>query len=145
MIGCGTPNKVRAWMTSNPFSIDLEMLIEDLSEIMGWRHIRNIPVVDSTDRLVGLVTYRELLDSLFKEASPANFGESRFNTKAHTVRDLMKTNVATCSPDYPVSDAVKLLADSDHDCLIVTEDRKVVGIVTEADFVRFLHHLNSRS
>lgn len=56
-----------------------------------------------------------------------------------TVRDLLRTkgsDVWSISPDATVIDALKMLADKDVGALLVTKDGKMVGIVSERDFVR---------
>jgi len=56
-----------------------------------------------------------------------------------TVRDLLKTkggDVWSISPDTTVIDTLKMLADKDVGALLVTSAGKMVGIVSERDFVR---------
>lgn len=56
-----------------------------------------------------------------------------------TVRDLIKTKgseVWSVSPDSTMIDALNLLAKKDVGALMVTKDGKMVGIVSERDFVR---------
>jgi CBS domain-containing protein len=56
-----------------------------------------------------------------------------------TVRDLIKTKgneVWSVSPDTTMIDALNLLAKKDVGALMVTKDGKMVGIVSERDFVR---------
>jgi CBS domain-containing protein len=56
-----------------------------------------------------------------------------------TVRDLIKTKgneVWSVSPDTTMIDALNLLAKKDVGALMVTKDDKMVGIVSERDFVR---------
>lgn len=56
-----------------------------------------------------------------------------------TVRDLLRTkggDVWSVSPDSTVLDTLNMLADKDVGALMVTKDGKMVGIVSERDFVR---------
>jgi CBS domain-containing protein len=56
-----------------------------------------------------------------------------------TVRDLIKTKgteVWSVSPETTMIDALNLLAKRDVGALMVTKDDKMVGIVSERDFVR---------
>jgi CBS domain-containing protein len=56
-----------------------------------------------------------------------------------TVRDLLRTKggeVWSVSPDMTMIDTLKMLADKDVGALMVTKDGKMVGIVSERDFVR---------
>ncbi|HTX79392.1 MAG TPA: CBS domain-containing protein [Longilinea sp.] len=56
-----------------------------------------------------------------------------------TVRDLLKTKgdqVWSVSPNTSVLDTLQLLAEKDVGALLVLEDGKIVGIISERDFVR---------
>jgi CBS domain-containing protein len=56
-----------------------------------------------------------------------------------TVRDLIKSKgseVWSVSPDSTMIDALNMLAKKDVGALMVTKDGKMVGIVSERDFVR---------
>lgn len=61
-------NRIRAshLFVKDLMSMDLFTLYEDdtfqvLSEIMNWQRIRHIPVINQEDKLVGLVSHRDLL------------------------------------------------------------------------------------
>jgi len=102
---------------------------------MKWHRIRHIPVIDDNRRLVGLVTHRDLLRgaiSCFANPHP----DHQKNLNAHIpVRDLMRSHVVTASPDMPLEMAAELIAKEKVGCLPVIENGKLVGIVTEVDFV----------
>ena len=51
------------------------------------------------------------------------------------VRDIMNTDVATAAPGTPISQVAKLMADRDVGAVVVVEDGKPVGIVTDRDLV----------
>jgi CBS domain-containing protein len=51
------------------------------------------------------------------------------------VRDIMNTDVATAAPGTPISQVARLMADRDVGAVVVVEDGKPVGIVTDRDLV----------
>jgi CBS domain-containing protein len=51
------------------------------------------------------------------------------------VRDIMNTDVATAAPGTPISQVAKLMADRDVGAVLIVEDGKPVGIVTDRDLV----------
>ena len=51
------------------------------------------------------------------------------------VRDIMNTDVATAAPGTPISQVAKLMADRDVGAVVIVEDGKPVGIVTDRDLV----------
>jgi len=60
--------------------------------------------------------------------------------KAKPIKD-----VVTISPDAPVYDAIKLMADYGIGALVVMEDERVVGMVTERDYARKVVLMNRSS
>jgi len=51
------------------------------------------------------------------------------------VKEVMSSEVITTTPDAPLVEAARVLMDRKIGCLPVVEDGRLVGIVTEADFV----------
>jgi len=60
--------------------------------------------------------------------------------KAKPIKD-----VVTISPDAPVYDAIKLMADYGIGALVVMEDERIVGMVTERDYARKVVLMNRSS
>lgn len=52
------------------------------------------------------------------------------------VKDIMVTDVVSVGPDVIVKKAVKVMNDFEIGCLIVVEDSKVIGILTERDVLK---------
>ncbi len=48
-------------------------------------------------------------------------------------RDVMAGGLITCSPDAPVADAARLMRDRDTGDVLITDDGKLLGIVTDRD------------
>lgn len=57
-------------------------------------------------------------------------------TVAHILRTKEHKTVYTISPDATIWDALKLMADKSIGALVVAEDSKIVGIVSERDYAR---------
>jgi CBS domain-containing protein len=100
-------------------------LAESLLRLGGIRHL---PVV-SEGKLVGLVTQRDVLRS----------GESgRPAARDVPVSEVMTREVVTVRPTTSLAQAARTLLERKFGCLpVCDEEGRLVGIVTEADFVRF--------
>lgn len=98
--------------------------------------IRHLPVVDGEEHLVGLITHRQLLEAWVSHGHP---NEENRDAVARDVpiEMLMEKDVQTVDPETPAARAAELLEKHKFGCLPVIQAGKVVGIVTEADFVRF--------
>jgi len=52
------------------------------------------------------------------------------------VKEAMKTQVITTTPDTPLVDAARLMLERKIGCLVVLNQGKIAGILTESDFVK---------
>uniref|UniRef100_I2PXF7 CBS-domain-containing membrane protein n=1 Tax=Desulfovibrio sp. U5L TaxID=596152 RepID=I2PXF7_9BACT len=98
--------------------------LADAVAAMQELFIRHIPVVDEAGRLAGLVTQRDLL-SLEHKKDPTT-----------PLRDIMRSDVATVSPDTPLRAAAETMIYNKYGCLPVVEAGGLVGIITETDFLK---------
>lgn len=128
-------DRVEELMTTDLFTVNEEEVVDMVASVMDWRHVRRIPVEDDQHRLVGLVTYRNLLRVLSESLS-------REGASAIPVREIMERDIVTVNPDTPVLDAIRLMRDKRIGCLpVIDRDRRLVGIVTEHDFMEIARPL----
>jgi CBS domain-containing protein len=109
----------------------------DLAErLMRAGRIRHLPVVDDEQHLVGLVTHRKILAAWVGHGHPLRENH-RDVAREIPIDMLMDKDVVTIWPDAPAAEAARLIETNKIGCLpVVGEDGTLVGIVTEADFVR---------
>lgn len=105
--------------------------------VMKLRRIRHLPVVRGADELVGLVSHRDLLRAQANFLAQLDRGDEEKRVASVVAGDIMTTDVQTVTPDTPVDEAAMLLVDQKIGCLPVVDDGRLVGIVTEADFLRW--------
>lgn len=105
-------------------------------ELLRLHRIRHLPVVRG-DKLVGLITHRDLLRAAAqRRGDPAE--------QPLWASDIMIRDVKTVRPDTSLREAVDLMLDNKYGCLpVVGEDDTLRGILTEADLVRYARHLIS--
>ena len=127
-------------MTDQIVSIKVDETAERLYEIMDQQHVRHVPVVDDDEVLIGIVSQRDLLPALLaldlgRARNPLILSDYMKDVK---VADILTEWVDTISPDDSASDAGKLMLQNKYGCLPVVEDNRLVGIITEADYVRHI-------
>jgi CBS domain-containing protein len=52
------------------------------------------------------------------------------------VKEAMRSEVVTTTPDTPLREAARLMLERKIGCLVVLDDSRLAGILTESDFVR---------
>ncbi len=120
-----TEQKVGEYMSRDLILGTTGMKIEDISKVMVRNGFRRLPIV-SEDKLVGIVTTRDIVSAFADRFSP-DFLEIRIDR-------IMKKPVTT-SPETTLSDAAKIMVDNGIGGLPVISDNKVVGIITERDIL----------
>ena len=128
---------VRDLMTKDLFTLGQDDNLKTLEDVMKWRAIRHIPVVDEENHVVGLVTHRDLLKYSISGFANVAEEEKEALNKSISVSSIMKTNIQTISPELSLQEAAKMMLKYKFGCLPITENDKLVGIITEADFMKF--------
>ncbi|MGQ9494657.1 MAG: CBS domain-containing protein [Thermoanaerobaculaceae bacterium] len=122
-------------MTREVITLSEDDSLADARSCMDRGRIRHLPVVRGK-KLVGLVTHRDLLAASFSVFAEVSEREERRLFSQIPVKELMHDAV-TAPPDMPVRDAAQILLENKFGCLpVVAEDKELVGIVTEADFLK---------
>jgi CBS domain-containing membrane protein len=127
--------RVRDIMSSPVEFLEMGDSLDLAQHLMQAGRIRHIPVVDGEQRLIGLVTHRKLLAAWIGHGDPMHERPGEI-AREIPVDMLMETDVLTTTPDAPAAKAARLIETRRIGCLPVLEKGKLVGIVTEADFVR---------
>ena len=125
--------RVSGLMTTDLFTVNEDEVIDLVASLMDWKHIRHVPVEDNRHHLVGLVTHRALLRTLARE-----YGRSQ---RPIPVKEIMHTDIVTVGPDTPTLEAVHVMKKHRVACLPVVEDGRLVGILSERDFMKIFGEL----
>ena len=107
-------------------------------EMMQWKRIRHVPVVDRHYNLKGLVTHRDMLRASISTLAQLSRSESRAIQTHILLQDIMQTQVFTISPEADITEAARVMWREKIGCLLVAEQGQLVGILTEADFLKYV-------
>jgi CBS domain-containing protein len=119
--------QVREVMTEAVEIIDPNTTIRDVAKRMRADNIGALPVGEN-DRLIGMVTDRDIVVRAVAENLPAG------NTSA---RDVMSDHVYWCFDDADVEKAAEIMAEHQVRRLpVINHDKRLVGIVSLADLGR---------
>src|SRR5262245_22909451 len=125
-------------MTSEPAALRPEDDLTALYDLLDSRHVRHVPVVDEEGDLVGLVTHRDLLRSALAVESDLPVSLQRDMLTSTCVGEIMTPDPETAEVETDIRIAAQTMFENKYGCLPVVEGSRLVGILTEADFVRYL-------
>ena len=129
---------VRDLMTQTSVAVAPADDLQVVHDLMDDRGIRHVPVVDGDGDVVGIVSERDLVRRALALAENLTLSEQQAMMREVTVETIMTTDVETVQPDAELALAGRLMLDNKYGCLPVVEGAHLTGILTEADFVRFL-------
>jgi acetoin utilization protein AcuB len=104
-------------------------------QLMLKARIRHLLVTED-ERLVGIVTDRDIRLNLPSQATSLSVWEINHLLTKLTVGEVMTRAVITVGPDREAHDAAELMLAHTIGALPVMDGGRLVGIVTEADILR---------
>jgi CBS domain-containing protein len=127
--------KIEQIMTRDVFSLHEDEVLDLAANIMEWKKIASIPVINSDGELTGLITYQYVIELLNK------LSRGLLSEQELPVKELITGDVITVEADTTVKDALELMNTNDLICLPVVHEKKLIGIVSRSDFLRVLSNL----
>ena len=128
---CREAGEVRDLMTPDPMTVPPGTAVSEVQRTMDDRRFRHMLVCDESGHLLGLASKRDLLTATASDASRPDSDNDR------PISELMQRKVDTVRPDCCAAEAARHMLRSKRSCLpVIGEDEMVVGILTEADFLR---------
>lgn len=127
---------VREVMSSDVTTLDINDQLTIADDIMNLGRIRHLPVLDGDGCVAGVVSQRDLFRGAL--ARCLGYGEHAQAKLLHMllVKDVMTNDPATIGPDASLEEAAQILWKRKIGCLLVIEEGRLVGLLTEGDFVR---------
>ncbi|AEE17671.1 CBS domain-containing protein [Treponema brennaborense] len=120
-------------MTKNPVFVSPDMSVNDARALMTKQKIGKLPVLDRNNRLVGIITKKDLIKSGPSAATTLDMYEISYLLSKLKVEKVMERNVVSVQQTEVVEEAARIMADSDIGCLPVMKGDLLVGIITETD------------
>jgi len=126
---------MRERIRKNPITINPNASFFEARKLIWQKGVRHLPVVDETNRLLGIVT-----ESDIRKAGPSDVDTLRIQEAASLLKNLKvsafmtpKEKLITITPDTIIEEAVQLMHDNKIGCLPVLEGGELYGIFTETD------------
>jgi CBS domain-containing protein len=141
---------VRDVMTEDVVCLRQQDELAEAMKVMQKHKFRHLPILDEHDKLVGIVSDRDILRHLpFAGRRPPSKPKAfraylfKVDPKSASLQlpldRIMTRKIKHVLPDCSVCEAAKILRESKIDCLLVLDERKnTCGIITVTDLMRAL-------
>lgn len=133
--------KVKDIMTKNVFVLYSNETLDIARSLMEIKHVRHVPIVDTKGIFVGLLTHRDLLAMTVSRLAGIDENVQDDLDRHIPINKVMQKKIVTVDPEFDVSKAIAMLLNNHVGCLPVVSRKKLVGIVTEADFLELTYRL----
>ena len=128
---CRVAGEVSDLMTPDPVTVRPTTSLGEVWKTMTERRFRHMLVSDESNVLLGLVSQRDLLAAAHSAGIQVDSDDHR------PISEFMQRSVTTVRPECCAAEAARHMLSSKHSCLpVVNDDGALVGILTEADFLR---------
>lgn len=111
-------------MSTHLYVVHENDLLKLVSKIMEWKKVHHIPVVNSRNRIVGIIDKSQLEEIDFSS-------KSTFKTIA---KNIMNTNFGIANPDMSYQTAKNIMNSKKNTAIVVVNGDLLVGIITKSDF-----------
>ena len=119
--------KVREALLSDPRVLQVGASAREAAELLTHPHVKGVLVADG-ERLLGAVTRDSLVAAIARGV----------DTGTATAADDCDADVPTVSPDLPLDEALHRMAELDLERLPVTEDGRLLGVLSREPIARRL-------
>jgi CBS domain-containing protein len=121
------PTHVAEVMTCEAKTLPPENSFSEVLSLMANRSFRHVLVADGENRLLGVISDRDVLRALARTPD--------WNSKS--VREIMTSDPVTVTPTSPISVAIKAMRAMRINCLpVIGEDSRICGILTTTDLLK---------
>jgi CBS domain-containing membrane protein len=139
-------------MNKNPLSVSANTSLEKAWRLMLNKQLKALPVIDKSNQLISIITWEDF----FKLSPYGNFIKklSYFTSrllmiktnKPKTVADIMATEVISLTEQDSINELIALMSQAGHRQIpIVNQQKRLVGIIYQADVINALYKLHSNS
>ena len=118
-------------MSKNVVKVNHKVSALEISKIMVKRHISSVSVIDHADKIIGIVTEKDLI----REVCTKNILANKL-----TAAEVMSSPLITISKNSTINDATKLMVEKKIKHLAIHENNDIIGIVTSYDLINVLRN-----
>ncbi len=137
---------VSSIMAVKVISIGMDTTLGTAMNVCVENRIRHLPVLDDDEKLVGLLTDRDIRASISPRLGSLSENNADRESLRRHVHVTMIRDLITAYPEMPLAKAASLMLEHRIGCLpVIDKNRHLVGIVTTSDFLRLVAGCQSQA
>ena len=121
-LGFEAEKTVKHVMSTKIFSVEKNDSLKLVLNIMKWKNIHHMPVIDKNLKLVGLLSWKDVENNLNNE-----------NLNSISIDEIMRKKVITTNEWMSLEEAKSIMEKHNINCLPVIKNDKLIGILTSKD------------
>ena len=124
-------------MTSNPLFMSQVTNIYKARMLMAEKKIRHIPIKDAGNgNLIGMLSQKLVLANAIKIINQRGLDKLEDIEKSQDIASIMDNNLSVFDVSDKLLDVAKCLIEQRSGCIAITDNDKLIGVVTSNDFVK---------
>lgn len=123
-------------MSAPVYTITADRSLSALAELFDLHDVRHVPVIDGEGDVVGLVSDRDLLRNILTDQADVPLSVRDAAMHGTPVESVMTVEVVTLEPNDTIRKAARVLLENKFGCVPITEGTRLVGIITQSDFLK---------
>jgi acetoin utilization protein AcuB len=122
-------------MKRNPVFVDEEDSMKKAMDLLKDNEIRHLPVIKGGDKLVGILSERDIRQASPSAATALEIREIYYLLDKVKVKQIMTRRLYTISSSASIEEAALIIREKKIGCLPVVDNGQLVGILTETDII----------
>ena len=124
-------SEISRLMSTDVITASPDTTILGATKVLVKQNITGLPVVDEENRLLGIVSEKDLLTLIYSLTTKSYASDD----SPKTVQEVMTKEVVTFDKDDPLADVIECLMDSNFRRVPILSGDKMVGIISRRDLL----------
>lgn len=126
---------VKDIMSTDLITLQEHDTLQSARSIMEQARIRHVPIVDAENQFCGLITHRDILSATVSQLAGIDKATQNEIDAGIPIREVMRKDTQTIDAEEDLLKAAQILLHNKYGCLPVLKKNRLIGIITEADFI----------
>jgi CBS domain-containing protein len=136
---------VKELMSDELYTLKPTNTVHEARELMLQKRVRHVPIVNEQGKFVGLITKHDILALSVSKLADISEKERDEIESSIVLGEVMIRDVVVANEETNLLEAAQFILEQKHGCLPIFRGTQLMGILTEADFVKLAIHLMEKT